>query len=151
MESEATKRAYELAYHITPDMEESAVPARVQELEAIVAQNGGAVSASREAKKIHLSYPLEHKHYAYFGVVDFQADTDSIESLNAQLKLQEGILRFMIVKKPDLKEVRTLGDHRARAARRVAPTHKAAAPTEVKPKQEEKKIEAELEDVLGKI
>ena len=151
MEAESTHRAYELAYHITPDLEEAAVTSRAKELEIIVTQNGGSLGMIREPKKIHLSYPLAHKHYAYFGVVDFTATTDAIESLNAQLKLQEGIIRFLIVKKPEVKELRTLGDHRARSARRVAPTHKAAAPTEIKPKQEEKKIEAELEDVLGKI
>lgn len=142
---------YELAYHITPDLEEAAAKTRGQELETLLTQSGGAVVTSREPKKIHLSYPLAHKHYAYFGVMDFSASAEAIENINAQMKLQEGILRFMVVKKPQVKEVRALGD-RSRSRRvHVAPTHKPGTTPEIKPKQEEKIIEKELADVLEKL
>lgn len=144
---------YELAYHVTPDIEEAVVKTHTQEIEGEITKLGGTVVASREPKKIHLSYPLAHKHYAYFGVIDFDAAGESVTELDAAMKLHTDILRFLIVKKPEIKgEVRTLGDHRARKVRtHVAPTH---TPTEIKKETapvEEKKIEKELEDVLGKI
>ena len=144
---------YELAYHITPDIEEGAVKARTQELETEITKLGGNIILSRELKKIHLSYPLEHKHYAYFGVIDFDTATETINEFDSFMKHQPDLLRFIILKKPTVKgELRTLGDHRARLARRVAPTHIPTA--EIKkdvPHVEEKKIEKELEDVLEKI
>lgn len=150
---ESDSRAYEMVYHITPDVEETAARARALELETLVTQSGGSVIGTREVKKIHLSYPLSHKHYAFFGLVDFTAPADAITGIDAQMKLQEGILRFLITKKPVAKELRTLGDHRARKVRstHVAPTHKPGAAEPAKPKQEEKVIEKELEDVLEKI
>jgi small subunit ribosomal protein S6 len=157
MDQEVSQRAYELAFHLTPDMEESAVPTRVADVSAIVTQHGGSVSVSNEAKRIHLSYPIKRKHYAYFGVIDFQADPQTLTAIDAQMKLQDGLLRFMITSKPDLKEVRSLGDKMKRAKVHVAPTHKAAAGEGVKAQKapaapgEEKQIEKELEDVLGKI
>ena len=143
---------YELAYHITPDLEEAVVQTRSKEIESEITKLGGSVMAARDPKKIHLSYPLAHKHYAHFGVIDFNAPAESITELDAAMKLHTDILRFLILKKPEVKgEIRTLGDHRARPTRRVAPTHTpVTAKPEVAP-VEEKKIEKELEDVLGKI
>ena len=147
---------YELAFHITPDLEEAAMGTRTQDIESLITQNGGSITAVRIPKKIHLSYPITHKHYAFFGVVDFQSEAEALESLNAQLKLQEGVLRFLIVKKPAGKagkELRTLGDPRIRRTRtHVAPTH--TANMEQRKEQvpgDEKKIEKELEGVLEKL
>ena len=66
MENVATTKAYELAYHIIPDLEGADVNARAQELNDLIAQNGGSVSVSKEPRKIHLSYPIKNKNYAYF-------------------------------------------------------------------------------------
>ena len=146
---------YELAFHIIPDLEEAAVTARAQDIESLITQTGGSVVASRAPKKIHLSYPISHQHYAFFGVVDFNAETEMITGLNAQLKLQDGVLRFLIIKKTDGKELRTLGDPRIRRTRtHVAPTHQPSTNTGIKKEAaptEEKQIEKELEGVLGKL
>ena len=151
MESEVTTKSYELAFHLTPDMEEASVATHVQDVQGVLTQHGGTVANTNEARRIHLSYPIKRKHYAYFGVIDFQADPEAIKAIDAQMKLQDGLLRFMITGKPVLKEVRSLGDKMKRAKVHVAPTHKAAAPEPMKPKQEEKIIEKELENVLEKI
>ena len=144
---------YELAYHFTPDMEEAAAKTKALELETTLVQSGASIVASREPKKIHLSYPLSHKHYGFFGVIEFNAEPETIDPMQTQMKLQEGILRYMIVKKPDVsKEIRTFGDQKNRRSRvQVAPTHKPTVAEPAKPKSEEKEIEKELEDVLEKI
>lgn len=140
---------YELAFHISPDIEESAASARARDVETLINQGGGSVTASREPKKIHLSYPLAHHHYAYFVVVDFESQPEAIDQLDAQMKLQEGILRFLILKKPDANsELRTFGEHRPRSSLR---THTAPTTSDKKEVIEPKKIEKELEDVLEKI
>ncbi|MEK7583083.1 MAG: 30S ribosomal protein S6 [Patescibacteria group bacterium] len=152
-EQEAISRAYELAYHLTPDLDEAAVQLRAQDIASLLTKLGGSsIITNREPKKIHLSYPITHKYYAHFGVIDFEAPTEAITAVNAQLKLEEGVLRFLLVAKPvKNKEIRALGDQRNRRSRvQVAPTHKTA-PEVKKEKTEEKEIEKELEGVLGKI
>ena len=146
-------RSYELAYHLFSDLEEAEVTARMQGVESLITDNGGSIVQSREPKKMHLSYPVNHKHYAHFGVLDFQAPAEMIEKLNAQMKLQDGVLRFLLISKPTEggKELRVLGDQRARKAHmQIAPTHRPSTEPKVAP-TEEKKIEKELEDVLEKI
>lgn len=143
-------RTYELAFHLTPDTEEAALAVRVGELESLVKQQGGTVAHIRDPKKTHLSYPVAHKHYGYFGVVEFSAEAEAIALLDAQLKLQDGVLRFLITQKPELKEIRSLGDRLKRQKIQVAPTHRHV-PEIKKEKTEEKKIEKELESALEKI
>jgi len=145
-------KTYELAYHIIPDFEEAEVKARVQEITGLVSQSGGSIVTDREPKRVHLSYPIKNKNYAYFGVMDFTAEPSIIEKLNSQLKLQNGILRYLLLSKPERKEVRTLGEYRAR--HRVAKTHETspAEPQKTTPKPkteaEEKELEQELEKVI---
>ncbi len=151
-EAAAVTRVYELAYHFIPDLEEAEVAAHLKDLESLVGKQGGSVITSREPKKIHLSYPIDHKYYGFFGVVEFSAQAEAITGLNAALKLQDGILRFLLVVKPTgKKEIRALGDQRNRRSRiNVAPTHRPSTEPKAAP-TEEKKIEKELEDVLEKL
>src|SRR3989344_4621665 len=114
---------YELAYHINSNLEEAEVKNLIQQVEALVTQNGGTVSSSREAKKVHLSYPIDHQHFAFMCVMDFSGPAEMLEGINDQLKLQEGILRFLIIRKPEVKELRTFGEQRMRKVRtHTAPT-----------------------------
>ncbi len=140
---------YELAYHMKPDLEEAKIKTHMQDVESLITQNGGTVSTSRDPKKVHLSYPITRHHEAYMGVMDFSGPADMLAGVNAQLKLQEGILRFLIIHKPEGKELRTFGEQRSRKIRtHVTPTPK---PIEKASPAEEKQMEKKLEDVLEKI
>ncbi len=144
---------YELAYHLNPEIEEGEVKNQVQELEKVLTENGAAVLISREPKKRPLSYPIRKKNYSYFGVLDFSALPEATEKINSQMKLQNQVLRYLLLKKPgDEKELRTLGMERPR------PRMKTHEPTAVgretaKPKEEIKpeQLEKEIEELLGKI
>jgi ribosomal protein S6 len=152
MDSEAISRNYELTYHLNSDIEEADVRKHVQELEDIVTQNSASVLTSREPKKKHLSYPLKHKHYSYFGWIDFSGSPEVIEKVTAQLKLQSNLMRYMITEKPNEKGLRVLGTERPRS--RIK-THEAGTVgrDDAKPKEEVKpeQLEKEIEDVLEKI
>lgn len=157
MEDAPEKRIYELAYHIAPELEEQEVKKKMSEVEGVVTQNGGVVVLSRDPRRMHLSYPIAHKHYAFFGTLDFRAEPEKIAAIESHMKLHEGILRFMVLQKPaEDKEIRTLGDRLRRARMTAVTHHKAAeegrkavkpAPTPV----EQEKMTKEIEDVLEKI
>ena len=157
MATPVDSRQYELAYHLHPDIEAGEVGARVQELEQIITQANGSVLLAREPKRKHLSFPLRNKHYSYFGQIDFSAPAESIEQIAAQLKLQNQLMRYLLITKAgEEKELRTLGSERTRPRLK---THDSSTPSreeadragkpkiEVKPEQ----LEKELEDVLEKI
>jgi len=149
METEIQNRNYELAYHLNSDIEEADIRKNIQELEDIVGQNSGSILISRDAKRKHLSYPLRHKHYSYFGSIDFSILPEMIEKIVAQMKLQRNVLRYLITEKPDEKNLRVLGTERPRRFK----THEPAEDSEKIKKEETKpeQIEKEIEDVLEKI
>ncbi|MEK7506495.1 MAG: 30S ribosomal protein S6 [Patescibacteria group bacterium] len=151
METQSDSRNYELAYHLNPDIEETEIKTRAEELEAVITQSGALILTVREPKRKHLSYPLHHKKYAYFGVLDFSAGPETLEKINVQLKFQNSLLRYLLIKKEQAdKELRVLGGERPRPKMRThepsVPGRETPAP-EVKPEQMEK----EIEEVLGKI
>ena len=153
MESEIEQKTYELAYHLNPDLEEVNVRSHTQELNDLVAQSGGSVLVSREPRRAHLSYPIKNKSYAYFGLIDFAGPPETIEKLNAQMKLQNNVLRYLLLAKPNIKELRILGQYRGRP--RVMKTHEPATaaegqkkPPKEKTKEETEQLEKEIEKVI---
>jgi len=154
-EQELVNRNYEFAYHLNSDIEETDVRKNAQELENIMAQNGADVLISREPKRKHLSYPIKHKNYSYFGQIDFSVLPEKIEKINAQMKLQSNVMRYLVTEKPDEKNLRILGTERPHSRMK---THEATAPGRDeagtgKPKEEIKpeQLEKEIEEVLEKI
>jgi ribosomal protein S6 len=50
--------------------------------------------------QIRLAYPIEGQEAAYFGYVHFNASTDAIVEISAALKLEQKVLRFLVVTPP---------------------------------------------------
>lgn len=141
---------YELAFHLLPELEEEESVKKFREIEASVTQLGGTVLASREPKKQHLSYPISHKKYGLFGVLNFKAPAEAIAQLEPRLKLNDSILRFLVLKiKENAKVLKTLKES---APRGKIKTHTPPKPEE-KPKEEIRPevMEKQIEDVIGNI
>lgn len=158
MVSEAESKTYELGYHLTPELEEADIKTRVQELTDLITREEGSILSSKEPKHTHLSYPIGRKQYSYFGTFDFKAPSDAIERINAQMKLQDGILRFLLTKKLHAGEgQRVLGEHRAKQTRdrfRELPLERGTAPAPTEQEEKTRKeikteeIEKEIEEVI---
>lgn len=140
---------YELAFHLRADLEESATKTKAQTIEGLVSGLGGKIKASSEPKRQHLSYPINHQKYAYFGTVNFQSVTEQIDELNNKLKLDSDILRFLLIK--TLENPRIL--HSLGGKERDSRIHKPRTLPESKPVVEVKPevMEKQLEEVIGNI
>lgn len=158
MADEIESKIYELAYHLIPELEEADIKARTQELVNLITQNDGSVIISKEPKRSHLSYPIRHKQYSYFGMLEFKAPAEAVEKINAQIKLQNDVLRFLLLKKPGNGALRTLGEPRAERMRArtqgstMAKIRPSAPASEQETKEESKikteEIEKEIEEVI---
>ncbi len=151
-ESDTEIRPYELAVHINADLETADIIARINEIEKLVESSGAKIKSSKEAKKMHLSYPINHKYYGYFSVFDLDASPDSVESINTKLKMNKDILRFLITKIPfEGADLRTLGIHRVVRARTTTGGVRKTDEKKLANVGEEKQMEKDLESVLEKI
>ena len=150
LELEQKIENYELGFHLLLELEEGKLTEKTQEIEGMIAKLGGTVTNSRQPKKQHLSYPIDHKKYSYFGVVNFKLSADSIDQLRDSLKLDEAVLRSLILKvKENQKVLRSLKDQSAKPRTR---THTPVKP-DSKPKEEVKPevMEKQIEEVIGNI
>ncbi len=140
---------YELGFHLLPELEEQDARAKAQEMETIISQLGGTVLISREPRKQRLSYPLKHKHSSLFGIISFKLPTEILDQLTSQLKLNDSIIRFLVLKtKENQKVFRGVRETTGRKIR----THTPAA-AEQKPKEEIKPevMEKQIEEVIGNL
>lgn len=95
------KVVYELAFHINPDLEESQVQQLSRNIEAHITSNEGFVLFKKEPEKTRLSYPIKHRGWTYFGYYHFTLGSpESLTSINEQIKLDNHILRYLMVKVP---------------------------------------------------
>ena len=98
LETEQKIENYELGFHLLPEMEEGKLNEKVQEIEGMIIKLGGSVTSSRPVKRQHLSYPIDHKKYAFFGTLNFKMPTEGADQIRDQLKLEETVLRSLILK-----------------------------------------------------
>lgn len=91
-------RDYEIVYifrvRLTPDE----IEAKLKRYHAIIADDGsGEVTASVHWGKRQLAYPIQKQPNGYYAVAQFTSAPDSLQELERVLKLEDGLLRYLIV------------------------------------------------------
>ena len=140
---------YELAFHLTPNLEEAKVQETKQALEKAITGRNGNVLFSREPEKIHLSYPIKHNDNAFFGYIQFTIENaeEALKEIPDELKLNNDILRYMIIKVPSAGQRREAVLKQVKAKERTERRAKEKAATP----EETKEMEKKLEDILGNL
>ena len=81
---------------ITPDHEESQTETLIENVKGIIEQNGNIVHIDNWGKR-RLSYPIRKRSEGYYVVYVFECETSFVAQLNQALRVNEAILRHMIV------------------------------------------------------
>jgi len=98
--------AYELAYHILPTVAEGEVTAVTDELKALVAKDGGAITDEEAAERFELAYEIDkylegrYRKFtsAYFGWIRFTIAPAAIATLTEEVEGHKQILRSLLVR-----------------------------------------------------
>jgi len=137
---------YELAYHLSPDFEETQVKQTTQSIENYITSNGGVVSFKKEPERTRLSYPINHNKQAYFGYVHFSLDNkEGLATIDEQMRLNNDVLRHLTVKVPA-----DMGKPKFRfkpQKSRITPETPIIKPTP----EQSKELDKELEDIIGNL
>ena len=151
---------YELAFHLNPNLEEARVTEAKQALEKSITGRNGNVLFSNEPEKIHLSYPIDKNDYAFFGYIQFTVENpedlpadrqEPLKELNDELKLNNDILRYLIVKVPSAGQRREAVLKQVKARERVEKRAKEQAVTPEQTPEQAKEMEKKLEYILGNL
>lgn len=91
-------RDYEIVYIFDTMLEESKINDKLERFHGMVAGNdGGEITAVDHWGKRQLAYPIAKKTSGYYVVAQFKADSGSLPELERNLKLDEDLLRYLIV------------------------------------------------------
>ena len=90
---------YELLYIINNDLADEAKEALIAKLNGVVTENGGSVESVEKWGTKKLAYPLNFKNEGYYVLVNFAAEATLPSELERIMRINDDVVRFMVVKK----------------------------------------------------
>ncbi len=93
---------YEGVFILDPDLSADASKALVGQIQDLVGKNGGRIDGLQEWGKKRLAYKINKKQDGNYVILNFQLDSLSTKKLEQSLRLNDNILRFLLVNKDNL-------------------------------------------------
>lgn len=91
-------RAYEAVYIFDTALPDEAVEQRLERYAELLTANGsGEITAVDRWGRRQLAYPIAKKTGGNYVVVQFKAERDALPEFERALKLDEGLLRYLVV------------------------------------------------------
>ena len=95
-------RNYEGVFIASPDLSTEAVKGVVTQVQELVTKNGGHVDGLQEWGKKRLAYKIKKKQEGHYFVLNFQLDSNQTKKVEQLLRLNDQLLRFLLVNKDAL-------------------------------------------------
>ena len=96
-------RKYELLSIIKPNIDSEEYDKLVAKIEeAVVALDGKVLSTDKMRRK-KLSYDIQKYRDGYFAVQTFEMEPNQVEKIRRQLRLNENVLRVMLLETSEVK------------------------------------------------
>lgn len=90
-------RLYEVVYIFDPALDEDGVNARLEKHHGVLTSAGAEIAAVDHWGIRQLAYPIQRQASGYYVVAHFNAETDALPEFERQLKLDEEVLRYLLV------------------------------------------------------
>jgi len=141
---------YELTYLISSDYSESDVATVIAKITNFVREKEGSIKKTSEPSKIKLAYLIEKKAEAFLTSTYFSMAPEKIAELEAFLKEQNELLRYILVFKKVIKEKLTKRRTKPQPVEHIKPVTPVKELSEEE--KEEKKVELqEIDDKIDEI
>ncbi|PTM56887.1 30S ribosomal protein S6 [Desmospora activa] len=95
---------YELMYIVRPELDEEKLNSTREKVQGILSQNNGEAIEQEHFGKRRLAYLLDDYREGIYTVVTFHGDTDTVNELDRQLKLNDDVIRHMVINIDDKPE-----------------------------------------------
>lgn len=91
-------RDYEIVYIFRSSLTSEEIEGKLDRYHSIITTEGeGEITASAQWGKRAFAYPIKKQRNGYYVVVRFSANPACLEELERVIKLDEGVLRYLIV------------------------------------------------------
>jgi len=94
-------RQYELMYILKPDLEDDAITANMERFKGIVEQYNGEVINLEKWGKRRLAYEIEKYRDGLYILMNFKGTSEISDELDRLLKINESVLRHIIIREDD--------------------------------------------------
>ena len=143
------EKHYELTYIISTTIAETEHPAIKLSVEKILSEHKVGITDQQDLGKKKFSYAIDKVRHGFYQSIEFNAMPDTIITITAALKLNNNVLRFLIISK---KEV-TAEEQELQAKLKTAQADKQAKTKEAEEKKEEETsaTKVSLEDLDEKL
>jgi len=90
-------REYETIFILDPTLDETQVKEEVNKVESLIGGLEGEVIGTEPGGKRKLAYEIEGNREGYYTMISFKLDPSSLSELERGYKLNERVLRYIIV------------------------------------------------------
>ncbi len=90
-------RPYEAVYIFDSALEEAAITEKLNRFHALTPQPGGEPIRFNHWGKRTLAYPIKKRDTGYYVIANFQAEPAQLPEFERALKLDEAVLRYLVV------------------------------------------------------
>lgn len=91
-------RDYELTLVISPELPAEKQKEKLEKIKKIITSLKGEIKKTEEWGKKQLAYPIKKSEMGYYFLWEVQLPEKSLEELNQKLRIEESLLRYLIVK-----------------------------------------------------
>ncbi len=95
-------RNYEGVFIVNPDLSADQSKGVVAQVQEVIAKNGGRVDGLQEWGRKRLAYKINKRQEGNYVLMNFQIDSKQAKKLDQALRLNDNLLRFMLVNKESL-------------------------------------------------
>ena len=94
-------KAYELLFFVAPTISDEDRVAVMKRIETTIAEGAGKVDTVDEGGKRKLAYEINGLTDGDYTLVNFHADPQNVAELDRVLRINDAVVRHMIVKRED--------------------------------------------------
>ncbi len=90
---------YEVVYILDTKLDDATKDALIERFKGVVESNGGAVEGVDKWGVKKLAYEINFKSEGFYVLMNFTADAVVPAELERQMRITDGVMRFIVVKK----------------------------------------------------
>ena len=94
-------KAYELLFFVNPSISDDVRAGVMKRIDSTIVDNGGVIDSVEDWGKRKLAYAIDKLTEGDYTLINFQMDPASIAELDRVLRIMDGVVRFMIVRRDD--------------------------------------------------
>ncbi|RDU55285.1 30S ribosomal protein S6 [Helicobacter sp. MIT 00-7814] len=97
-------RHYETMFILKPTLVEEEIKAKIELFKEVITKNGGEIETCLDMGMRNLAYEIEKNKRGYYFVIYFKAQPSLIAELERNYRINEDVLRFIVIKYENKKE-----------------------------------------------